>query len=86
MLFTILGAVISFIVGFEWCKTIKNYKELLNAKTWDEFNELLNQGLLEAKEINILVIVFRIIINLPIMLISAPTMSNHMSKLKRESK
>ncbi len=86
MLFIILRTIISFILGFEWCVAIKNCKELLNAKTWDEYNELIDQGELEAKETNILVIIFRVITRLPISLIMMPILGVHVFKLKRESK
>lgn len=86
MLYVILEVIISFMIGFEWCIAIKNCKELFNAKTWDEYNEIVNQGELEAKETNILVIVFRVIIRLPIALIIIPILGVHVFKLKRESK
>ena len=85
MLYVILRAIIGFIVGFEWCIAIKNCKELLNSKTWDEYNEIINQGELEAKETNILVIIFRVIIRLPIALITIPILGVHVFKLRRES-
>lgn len=86
MLYVILRAIIGFIVGFEWCIAIENCKELLNAKTWDEYNEIINQGELEAKETNILVIVFRFITRLPIGLILMAILGVHVFKLRRESK
>lgn len=86
MLYVILRMIIGFMIGFEWCIAIKNCKELLNAKTWDEFNELLNQGELEAKETNILVVIFRVITRLPMVLITMPILGVHVFKLKRESK
>lgn len=86
MLFIISRAIIGFIVGFEWCIAIENCKELLNAKTWDEYNEIVNQGELEVEETNILVIVFRVITRLPIALITMPILGIHVFKLLRESK